>query len=359
MALTRPDSRQIINRAALSKVGAAAGTTQDSLNSKFNLLADAPLRPAASFPTPDAKLNFSNSLISTSDGANEVAAPVSGAVYDAISTPFINFQTQAVSNLSDFDITWPSPNVVGRYRRAAFTLESGGKIQVIFSAEAVTEGALVNAGTLFGTGLPLGYVNLQCTNTIGYFKTAGSSTDIIENAKVFRFGTGGSASNSGGVAQEVALTVGTTSKVVTFPTPQLGTGYAVLAQVYNSTDANPEYFSVIITNKTASGFTVSWNFPLDSGNYLLDYLVAPGVIMEQIGETLLPSGVTSAVITIPIPLSTTSYVVVAEMVNMVDSVPQFQPVIVVAKTLSSFSVQWNVPTDSANYRLAFQVAAYQ
>lgn len=199
MSLTRPDSRQIIHRAALATIGAAAGTTQDSLNSKFNTELNVPLRLAASFPTPDAKLNFADSLLSSADGGKKVMPPLSSQVFESLTGAFINFQTQALSNAAHFTITFPS-STVGLFRRAGFTLTSAGKIQVLFSAEAASEGALANAGTVIVDGIPLGYVNLVGTVTsgTGLFKTAGSATSIIENAKIYHFAAGGAGSSSSG-----------------------------------------------------------------------------------------------------------------------------------------------------------------
>lgn len=211
---TRPDSRQILNRAALSNIGAAANTTQDSLNSKLNVEVDSPLRLAATFPIADAKLNFSNSLVSTADGASKAMPPIAGLVFESLSGAFINFQTQAVSNAPDFTITFPA-STVGRFRRAGFTLNSLGKIEVIFSPEALTEGALANPGTVFATGTPLGYVNLVCTNASGLFKTAGSATDIIENVKIFRFGAGG-GSGSSLVVQDEGVTIDSSVSQINF-----------------------------------------------------------------------------------------------------------------------------------------------
>ena len=35
------------------------------------------------------------------------------------------------------------------------------------------------------------YIDLECTNISGYFKTAGSATNIIENSQIFRIKSGG------------------------------------------------------------------------------------------------------------------------------------------------------------------------
>lgn len=186
---TQLDSRQIKKRIALLKLGAAAGATLESILDKINVEFDAPLRMAAS-AIPDAVLNFSSSLVSSADSTNKVMSAVSNSIYVGLNSPTINFQTQALSNPSDFVITFPA-STVGQFRHCAFTLNTAGKIEAVFSAEAASEGALVNPGTLFVVGAPIGYVTLICTNASGLFKTAGSATNIIENSKIFRLSSGG------------------------------------------------------------------------------------------------------------------------------------------------------------------------
>lgn len=148
---------------------------------------DIPLSMSSS-TTPDAKLNFLSSSLSQSDGGNAVVGPVSKIVYPSLTTPFINFQTQALSSASHFEIVWPSPNNIGQFRRVGFALSPVGKIKVTFSAEAASVGALANAGTVLATScLPIGYIDLVCTSGSGFFKTASSVTSIIENTNIYRF----------------------------------------------------------------------------------------------------------------------------------------------------------------------------
>ena len=157
---------------------------------------ESPLGLYASWPTADAKLNFYDASFTTGNGSSKVISPVKKQTFSSISGAFINFQTQAVSNAAHFDITFPA-STVGQFRRAGFTLISSGKIKVLFSAEFASEGSLPDAGTLtLSSGLPLGYINLVCTNASGQFKTAGSATNIIENSKVFRFAAGGGGGSS-------------------------------------------------------------------------------------------------------------------------------------------------------------------
>ena len=120
---TQPDSRQIKKRSALTNLGTAANATVESILDNLNIEANSPLRMYAS-STPDAKLNFASSSLSRADAANAVASPVKKQIFSALSSPWINFQTQAISSASDFDISWPGSNTVGRYRNVGFTLLS-------------------------------------------------------------------------------------------------------------------------------------------------------------------------------------------------------------------------------------------
>lgn len=204
------DSRQIKKRLALAKLAAAAGTTLEVILDKLNVEVDSPLRIAATFPAADAILNFSSSLVPTADGANEVVSPVKKQIFSGLVNPTINFQTQALSNAADFDITWGTATL-SQFRFAAFTLVGSGKIKVLFSTEFGSEAALiaaVNPGSLYiAGGLPIGYVTLQATNASpAAYKTSGSATNIIENAKIYRFGSGsggGSSASGSGTGAEV------------------------------------------------------------------------------------------------------------------------------------------------------------
>jgi hypothetical protein len=189
MAETKPDSRQIKKRSALNKLGTPVNSTVETILDKINIETDSPLRMTASV-IPDAVLNFSSSQLTAADSAKKAVSPVKKQVFASLSSPTINFQTQAFSNAADFDVVFPA-STVGFFRHVGFTLIGSGKIKAIFSAEAATEGALVNPGAFFvNGGLPIGYVTLECTDISGLFKTAGSTTSVIENAKVFRFGSG-------------------------------------------------------------------------------------------------------------------------------------------------------------------------
>lgn len=147
--------------------------------------------------TPDAKLYFEPSSVPTIEGTARVMPPLKSQIF-SIASSWIDFQLQTTSG-GPFIIAWPT-STVGFFRYVGFTLLSSGSIQALFTPEAATVGALDNPGTCFVSGgMPLGYVLLESTNASGQFKTAGSTTNVIENSvggvsRVFCFGSGGGGS---------------------------------------------------------------------------------------------------------------------------------------------------------------------
>lgn len=201
MATTKPSNWQLVNDASLKTLGKAARSTDDGIMDAIAQELDAPLRLRATFPTADAKLNFEPSIIPAADGANKSMAPIKSQVY-TLPASTVDFQTQITTGAT-FVLAWPSTNTVGYFRRVGFTLIGNGTIQALFSEENVALVGLVNPGTLFvKSGVALGFLDIECTDntTIGKYKTAASASDIIENAKIYRFASGsGGGSGSGNV----------------------------------------------------------------------------------------------------------------------------------------------------------------
>lgn len=198
--------------------------------------------------------------------------------------------------------------------------------------------------------LPFAYVLVH--------NTEGLIDNVVQAAITQLIGTPlGNTANLVGVAEEVALTNGTTSQVITFPTALPGANYVVNASMVNTVDAYPEFQPLLITNKLATGFTATWTNPLDTANYFLDYIVP--AVQSQLGEVAIGTGVNFLNVTLAIPMASIAYVLTVQLVNIVDGLPQFQPVTITAKTATSFQVQWNQITDSANYRLAYNAAVFQ
>lgn len=207
MAITKQDLRQIEAKTQdFEQLGLASGATLSQIVDEINTDLDFPLKLTATFPAADSKLNFSNSMLTAPDGVNKIVPPVKKQIFPSLTSLYIDFQTQLTSP-SGFDIVWPSTNTVGKVRYICFTLISSGNIKALFSDEYVTEAALTNPTTGFNPGglfisggLPVGYLIIECTNALGYYKTSGSAANIIENAKIFRFGSGAGGGGGAGDA---------------------------------------------------------------------------------------------------------------------------------------------------------------
>lgn len=80
---------------------------------------------------------------------------------------------------------------------------------------------------------------------------------------------------------EVAVSLNANNAVVTFPAALNGGNSTpkVIAWFINTTDANPQFQDVEVTARSSTGFTATWNAPLDSANYKLAYAVLDGWVV--------------------------------------------------------------------------------
>lgn len=277
----------------------------------------------------------------------------------------ISFINNIIPSFTSGTVTFPSTNggniTTSTGGSTALTLPSNEYVQVLLSmdqsgnliaspgtANAIEADAQVPVPT--NSTLPFAYVTL--------FNNAGTIANVTQ-ANIFQFvGGGGSGGGGGGVANEVALSQGIATINVTFAVPQGSNNYVVNAQLVNLVDADPEFQPITITNKLNTGFTATWNMPTDTANYKLDYLVGAGTI-ELVGEQPLTTGQLTTTISLNIPQASVNYVVSAQLANYTDATPEFQPITVTDKTTTSFSVTWNMPVDTNNYRVAWQLAGFQ
>jgi hypothetical protein len=150
--------------------------------------------------TPDSKLYIDASAVPTIEGMGKVIPPI-GNTIPAVSASTLDFQGSHATTGASFTVSWPT-STVGKFRRMGLTLISDGSIQALFTASEytlLTDAQAVDPATvLVSSGLPLGFIDLECTDVAGKFKTAGSATSVIENKvsgvpRIFIFGSGGGA----------------------------------------------------------------------------------------------------------------------------------------------------------------------
>lgn len=213
----------------------------------------------------------------------------------------------------------------------------------------INRGINLDPQTVTGSGDPVG------ANGDLYYNDILAKFRKFENGSWSDVGSGGSGS-SNGRSGNMVIPAAASSITVTFSSPMPSTTYTVLCDMVNFVDSDPQYQTMIVTNKTVNGFTAKWNAPTDSGNYSLDY-IAPGNLVAA-GEVAVPISNNSLVVTLSIPMTSTNYAVVAMLQDTVDAFPQFQTVLVSNKTNTSFTVKWNAPTDSPDYVLVYEAMGF-
>ena len=91
--------------------------------------------------------------------------------------------------------------------------------------------------------------------------------------------------------------------------------------------------------------------PLDTTP--LDTSVQETGALERSGQVPVVVSTTAVSVTLTEPYPDTSYLITPTLMNLVDAVPSFQPILITAQSASSFTVTWNSPMPSGNYILNY------
>lgn len=70
---------------------------------------------------------------------------------------------------------------------------------------------------------------------------------------------------------KVAILAGATDLAVSLAEPFADTTYSVNATIMNTVDSMPVFQPVLVTAQSTTGFTISWNAPMPTGNYVINY----------------------------------------------------------------------------------------
>lgn len=166
----------------------------------FVSASEAPASLRANTPAT-AAVNITASQLTNGDGSATTVPPIRSIIPDVPDSTH-DLQTGSTTGATFLGAA-PPTTTVGYYRYAGYTLLASGEIQVLWSPEAATIGALANPGTvLVRSGVPIGYLLLEATAS-NAFKTAGSATNVVESRvgtdpRLFRFGSGGGTGGSDG-----------------------------------------------------------------------------------------------------------------------------------------------------------------
>ena len=70
----------------------------------------------------------------------------------------------------------------------------------------------------------------------------------------------------------VNVGAGQKSQAISFSSPLPSANYQVVPTWSNVIDPDPQFQTLVVTTKTAAGFTVSWPADTDTANYKIEYL---------------------------------------------------------------------------------------
>lgn len=198
MSLTRQNLQQIESKTIKFKnLGFSSNVSLNNILNSIDSDLDFPLKLSATFPSNNSKLNISATTVVAPDGANKIISPIKKQIYSDIPDLWIDFQLKTTSHPDLFELTWPTTNNIGTYRRLAISLNKFGKVSIIFSDEQSVLADLEDPSPLFPReSYPIGYIDVECSSSLGKFKTPGEATNIITNETINRFESGGGASGS-------------------------------------------------------------------------------------------------------------------------------------------------------------------
>jgi len=168
-----------------------------------------PLKLTQSPTTPDTKLYIATNQPEANDRTISSTPPIDStlvrypndtAAYVTLdlSSGVVSLGTTVRKDGGIGAYTLPT-TTIGNFRRVAFAYVSSSNIvDSSWSAESATQAGLSDPGLVFGNlvGLNLGYVDLQAVTSTTY-KTAGSSSTVIENSGIYRFASGAGTGGSG------------------------------------------------------------------------------------------------------------------------------------------------------------------
>ena len=212
MALTKGFTDELKSITALPVLGAAKDELLNlALLNRLEKHLDTPVRMYAASPA-DSKLYFSASAVEAGDGAGKTIPPVENQLVTSVAGS-IDFQaiTSMVTGItltkSGSTYSHPVAGSTGQFIVGCFVRRADGTYDCVYSSTQVSLAAAkaIDVGVLFATlsGLPVGFIYLESTDTNGRWKTPGSATAVIENKvgsdiAIYRFGAGsGSGSGSG------------------------------------------------------------------------------------------------------------------------------------------------------------------
>jgi hypothetical protein len=271
------DSRQVINRAALSNIGSAAGASLDVILADINAVLAAVAGGSGYYAAKISLTSGSTSQVVTVPAQPDASYIVLGMMGNLVDShpQYQQIETTAKSS-SGFTFKWNHPLDTSNYF-ISFIIP----YKVFPEVEsAIGSGANTLASTLpiaqpfSGYGVISQLQNLVDANPQFQTVVVGSNTNSTVNLS-FNAPTDSvnyQAAYMVGATGQVAIPSSATSITVSLPVSYGSTpNYAVIATMQDTVDAHPQFQPIAVIAETASSVTFGWNVATDSANYLLNY----------------------------------------------------------------------------------------
>jgi hypothetical protein len=263
------DTRQSVNRSILQQLFPWVGDQDlDILLTSINAELTPPLGVDANNPA-SLIVNVNPSVITNPESNRNRSVNFIDQTIPMFAGGTVTFPSSSGGNItastgSTATLTLPAT----QFCTVLLSLDSSGDIQIqVGTAESTETLALENVPIPNATYLPFAYIVVS---------NIGGTIQNIAQSAIYQFGDA-AAGSINGVANQVSLTSGVTSVVVTLPFAFADTSFIVVPNFGNYTDADPQFQPITIVNKTTNTFTAEWNAPLSSANYYLQYIVTGNV----------------------------------------------------------------------------------
>lgn len=202
---------QMVSQSVHTVLGTADRTGLDVIMPKIDKSLNFPFRMYATAPTADSKLNISGNAVEMGNETIRTTPPIDDVLNTFVDST-IDYQTGATTGgtIQIDGATFSLPGCsVGYYRHHVFHyISSENKIDSSLSSENATLANIkdVSATSVGLGGIYLGHILLECTGAGGQYKTATSTTSVIENkigSENVIFTQSGAGSGGGGGGTEL------------------------------------------------------------------------------------------------------------------------------------------------------------
>lgn len=182
------------------------------------------------------------------------------------------------------------------------------------------------------------------------------STSLIDSTSISYIDSTGGTTFIG----EESVPFSSTSTTVTFPSDIGTSDYSIVATLRNEVDpASVGYnYKYIVTSKSSTGFTLTYNRPITEANYNLEWAVNYSTDSDERDVTSISNGSDEVTVTFSSPKSSTFYIVSFTMENLTDGVPGTYHYMITNKVTTGFTVKFSSAMPTGNYAISWTTYDY-